>query len=344
MRNSVIVAGDAWIGSTVDSVIHGFKNIDWDVAGINPSNFISRANSRFSKIINKLVYRSAVHQYNDEIISLAISMRADVFLAVKGSYILSETIEELKSLGVVTVNYYPDVHFSFKQLNVDSLAKYDLFFTTKSFQLEYLRNLLGEEKVFFLHHGYSDYVHRPPVPQLLNSYVHDLVYIGTYSDSKKHFLESIKNEFTSINFSIYGNGWNKIGRSNLQKCIEGVALNSSAYARTINSSKINLAIHSGVVDSSGWEDLVSTRTFEIPACKGFMLHVDSKEVNELFNTDSEISTFHDEMTLCEKIEEFLTDDSRRNEMTELAYQRCVPNYGYNYRVKAISNKLQNLLT
>ena len=74
----------------------------------------------------------------------------------------------------------------------------------------------------------------------------------------------------------------------------------------------------GVADETQWKDLVSTRTFEIPACKGFMLHVDNSEVREFFET------FHNTYRLFTK----LADDEKLLLSTCGTIERCFDAIAY----------------
>jgi spore maturation protein CgeB len=113
------------------------------------------------------------------------------------------------------------------------------------------------------------------------------------------------------------------------------------YAQLVSAAKINLAIHMGTADGSGWQDLVSTRSFELPACKGFMLHVDNEEIRQLYDVGQEIDVFSSADDLCEKIRFYLDNDSIRLQMVEKAYHRCVPAYSYDQRARGIAKFIEN---
>jgi spore maturation protein CgeB len=112
-----------------------------------------------------------------------------------------------------------------------------------------------------------------------------------------------------------------------------------SYARILQRARINIGIHSGPSGPFGWQDLVSTRTFEIPACKGFMLHIDNEGVRTLFEPGVEIDVFSTPDNLCEKIDYYLVRGLLRREMIERAYERCVPAYSYDMRAAAIADTL-----
>jgi spore maturation protein CgeB len=129
----------------------------------------------------------------------------------------------------------------------------------------------------------------------------------------------------------------------LKRCALGHVLTGDFYAHALQHSRINVAIHGGPAGLFGWQDLVSTRTFEIPACKGFMLHIDNAEVRCLFKPGGEIDVFANEDELIEKIDYYLARATLRCAMIERAYRRCVPAYGYDARAEVISRRVMALL-
>lgn len=332
---SALMAGDPWLGSTTYSILHGMKSLGWDVLNINPTNYIKTSGSISMKIVNRLTHQLSVDEYNVNVIRMLKVTKPDVFIVVKGNYLKSETIEEIRYMGIITVNYYPDVHFSFRTLDRKSIVNYDHIFTTKSYHVDYLVATANTSSVHYLPHGYSDDFHMPPV-RTANKET-DILYVGTYNAEKKEWLEEVKKHFPSLKLTIYGGSWRENTKnSNLAESVVGSPIFGYKYCEIINSCKINLAIHMGATDTSGWKDLVSTRTFEIPACKGFMLHVDNMEVREFFEPKKEIDVFSNPEELFEKIELYIGNNKLRDNMVESAYRRCVPAYGYNQRAKVIS--------
>ncbi|HET6513543.1 MAG TPA: glycosyltransferase [Thermodesulfovibrionales bacterium] len=237
------------------------------------------------------------------------------------------------------VNYFPDCRMSYPGFDESILCGYDRIFTTKSFHVDYLKDRLGPDKVQFLHHGYMTGVHAPPdlSAPLFNT---DILYIGNHSLEKESWLFSVKRRFPRLRIKIFGNRWQNAHCSTiLGESVTGGPVYGRDYAAAIHSAKINLGIHMGITDSSGWYDRVSTRTFEIPACKGFMLHVDNEEVRQLFVPGVEIDVFKNIEELFEKIEYYLVRDDIRREMVERAYNRCVPAYSYDARARVIADWL-----
>lgn len=108
-------------------------------------------------------------------------------------------------------------------------------------------------------------------------------------------------------------------------------------AELIQRSRISLAIQASPEGAMGWRDNVSTRTFEIPACKGFMLHEDNDEVRELFEPGAEFDVFSTADELAEKIEFYLESPQERREIARRGFERCVPKYSYYQRMAEMIN-------
>jgi spore maturation protein CgeB len=338
-KSNIVIAADSWFGSTTFGVAQGFRRMGWEVTEVSQSTSFVKGRSLPARIIGRLSKSINVALYNREILQAVDQLDAKVFLTVKGNNIKPETLKILESRGVKSINYYPDFRFSYDSVDKSTFSLYSLFITTKSFQLEALSKMMDKEKIHFLHHGYCSDVHYPPEESMLNQAdVPDVLYVGTYTLHKeKLFIELIK-ACPDLRFQIYGNGWNHSKCSEILKpCLANRPVYAMNYSQLVNAAKINLAIHMGEADDTGWQDLVSTRSFELPACKGFMLHVDNPEIRQLYDVGQEIDVFSSVDDLCEKIRFYLANDLLRVKMVEKAYKRCVPAYSYDQRTREIAS-------
>ncbi|MBV5329442.1 MAG: glycosyltransferase [Chlorobium sp.] len=336
----IVMAGNFSGLSTEFGLANGFAKLGWHVQQVDRTEYFGQSVGKFARVISRLKLPLAIRRYNKAIIEAVKAVKPHFFLTVKGSYITATTLACVRRLGAFTINYYPDLHFKHPGVNEDDFVHYDLFITTKSFQVDYLVRKLGVDRVAFLHHGYVAGFHEPPAQVDLSAEAADIVYIGNHSKEKEQWLRVVKERFPKANFKIYGNRWSTIADKEIfGSSIMGVPVHGKDFAKAIFSAKINLAIHMGMVGNSEWADLVSTRTFEIPACKGFMLHIDNEEIRQLFTPGVEIDVFKNMGELCEKIDFYLSHDNSRRAMLEKAYQRCVPAYSYDERAHAIADRL-----
>jgi len=201
-----------------------------------------------------------------------------------------------------------------------------------------LKRQLDPRRLAFLHHGYSSHVHFPRSGVFSeDEYVCDVGYVGAYSPYKARWLLAVARRLPGVHLRIMGRGWRRPTRNTeLERYVLGHQLIGDSYCRALQHSRINIAIHFGPAQRGEWQDNVSTRTFEVPACKGFMLHIDNPEVRDLFAPGREIDVFSTEHELCEKVRYYLARPALRREMIEHAYERCVPAYSYDARAREIA--------
>jgi hypothetical protein len=316
---------------------NGFEAMGWKVYPIDLGSFSIKSESLVARIYKRLRKPVSIQQYNQAIRDCVSAMKPTAFLTVKGSNVSRETLEFIRAAGIASINYYPDAHFNHPGVDESLFSFYDRFYTTKSFQVDYLKRLLDPDRIEFMHHGFLQTFHTPPVTEPSEKFSTDIVYIGNHSLEKERWLAAIQQSAPKAQMKIYGNRWgNNASKKILGPSICCGPVYGSDYAAAIYGAKINLGIHMGVLDQSGWYDLVSTRTFEIPACKGFMLHIDNSEIRQLFTPGVEIDVFNNVDELCEKIDLYLSHNDLRLNMVESAFKRCVPAYSYDERARAIA--------
>lgn len=333
----MLFAGTFWSGSTEAGLARGFRENGWLVQEVEKSHFGVQPNGHLLlRIASQISRNLAGKQYRQKILSECKAMRPDIFFTVKGIDIDVDILCEIKSLGTRVVMYYPDVDFYHKNVFIDSFNEYDLFITTKSFQLDFLSELLSPKRVSYVPHGFLPTVHYPVFKTISeNDLVTDLVHAGNHSSHKQNWLEKAAIDLPDVSFRIIGNNWRKSVHSGplLTSDMPGPRT-GIAYAEAIQTARINLAVHMGPT-KSGWQDLVSTRTFEIPACRGFMLHIDNEEIREFYKPGVEIDVFQSHDELADKVRFYLARPDTRAKMIDRAYERCVPNYSYDKLAQSV---------
>lgn len=338
----MVFAGSFWTGSSESGLSAGFRDLGWLVQEVDQRDFgVQAGGDLLLRAAARLTRRMAEDAYRQKLLDVCQALKPDVFLTVKGVGVTAELLRKVKDLGARAVMYYPDVHFAHPGVAVDSFNEYDLFVTTKTFQVEQLTKRLGTDRVAHVPHGYVGAVHQPLFETFAESdHQSDVLYIGNHSGFKQQWLESLVRRDHRLDLRIVGGRWRTKATSGplADKDIND-ARTGLAYAREIQSARINIALHMGPT-ASGWGDLVSTRSFEIPACRGFMLHIDNPEIRNLFNPGVEIDVFATPEELADKIAFYLPRPELRARMIERAYARCVPAYSYN----ACSTAIQNVMS
>lgn len=341
-RPLMVFAGQFWAGASERGLSDGFRDLGWAVQEIDQRDCgVRPGKNPLLRVVSRLTRRMAEEAFREKLLEECRTLKPDIFLTVKGVGITADFLQEIRQSGARTVMYFPDFHFDHPGVSVESFAGYDLFVTTKTFQLDYLGNLLGRERVAYVPHGFSGRVHGPVYSAMPESgFAADVLHAGNHSVWKQRWLEGAAAALPDASFRIVGNRWREnvsggaLVRSDMSDARLGIG-----YSRAIQTARINIAVNMGPTES-GWEDRVSTRTFEIPACKGFMLHVDSEEVRTFFEPGVEIDVFSTPEDLADKIGFYLARPELRAQMIERAYARCVPAYSYAARAKEIAGRLE----
>ncbi len=333
----VLMANAFYHGATGEALAHGLRALGADVQNVDYQPHFVISPGLLLRAAARALRGASTDSFNAAILQAADMIEPQLFLTVKGLYVKPETLTALKRRGVRTAMYYPDLHFGHAGLSEESLGLYDLFFTTKSFHVPYLSRRFGAERVRYLPHGYSPLAHQPRLTAVAEAdYRVDVAYVGNHSPYKALWLEAVARRLPSVTMTIVGNRWAEAcAGTALEPFVLGHELVGDFHARVVQTSRINIAIHSGPDGPHGWEDLVSTRTFEIPASKGFMLHIDNPEVRDFFEPGREIDVFADPDQLCERIATWLARPDDRRAMIEAAFARCVPAYSYYARAESL---------
>src|SRR5205823_9111217 len=108
-----------------------------------------------------------------------------------------------------------------------------------------------------------------------------------------------------LDLHIYGSRWESARSTELRPRIRGVPIYGSQYAKAARAARICLGIMSGKVEGVTQGDETTTRSFEIPACGGFMLHERTSEILELYEEGREVACFGSAEELAFKIDHYL---------------------------------------
>ncbi len=344
----ILYLGENWYGSCARACCYALRRAGCDVTDIDVQTIVPQWRRRSNRGILRLLHSRIVREYNQLILDTAAQARPDILLAFKGSFVESRTLEVLRETGIVLYNYYPDTSpYAHDPYLAASIRAYDCIFYTKNFWTKNLPPGLEGRQLVFVPHGYDADVHRllPLNDADIARYGHDVTVIATHTAYKEKLLSELVQRLPELDLHIYGNGWRERSRSpELKSCIYGVALYGSDYARVIRTARICLAVTSGRVQGVVYGDETTTRTFEIPACGGFMLHERTPELQEFFDEGKEVACFGSAEELAEKIQYYLAHPEQREAIARAGRARCVPAYSYDNRVREILEYHRNRTT
>ena len=339
MSLRVLYLGENWYGSCARACCYALRRMGCDVTDVDIQTFLPTVRRLSSRASLKILRGRLVQEYNEMILDVASRFEPDLLLAFKGPFLEYGTMQVLRNLGVSMYNYYPDTSaFAHGQWLKRSLPEYDCVFYTKPFWDKDVRSQVSLRQSIFLPHGYDPEVHRSweVDSRDFHQYQHDVSVMATHTPYKETVLEELVSLKPEIDLRIWGNLWAEHCRSpRLKKFIQGMSVIGTSYAKAIKLARINLAIMSGIVQGASQGDETTTRTYEIPACGGFMLHERSEEVLDLFEEGKEIACFGSVQEMVEKIDYYLAHSDERRAIALAGHERCVPAYSYDNRMAEI---------
>jgi spore maturation protein CgeB len=333
----ILTSGESWWGATGRGYTISLRDLGHEVGEVNVDHYVPQWRKRSSRLLLRLVLPIAVREFNEEILRQAHEMHPHIFLAFKGPYILAATLRELRARGVQLYNYYQDTSaFAHGPILPRALPEYDCIFYSKPFWDTDVRKHIKLKRTVYLNHGYDDYLSKPwPLTERDQIFEADVVVIGNQTGYKEQILGELLRLRPNLNLKIWGNRWENCRNPQILECWQRGPLTGQAYYRALQAARINLAITSGIVKGASRGDYTTGRTFQIPACKGFMLHERNDEVLDLFEEGKEIACYASVPELAEKIDYYLAHQEERTAIAAAGYRRCVPAYSDTTRLRSL---------
>lgn len=337
MSLRTLFLGENWYGGCARACCYALRRLGCDVTDIDVQTIIPQWRQRSNRAIARLLQPRIVREYNQLILDCASQIRPDILLAFKGTAVTAATLRKLRFSGIALYNYFPDtIPSEHGNILAEAIHEYDCVFYTKKFWDANPPDGLGKRRLVFLPHGYDPEVHR--IMELdardVSELTHDVTVIASHTAYKEKLLRGLLGLMPNLDLHIYGDRWTDPPCAPELRChIRGMALVGSQYAKAIRAARINLAITSwtGRIEV----DETTTRTFEIPACRGFMLHERTPELLDLYEEGREVTAFGSVEELASKIEYYLAHPEEREAIARAGHVRCVPAYSYDSRVKEI---------
>jgi hypothetical protein len=335
----VLVIRENWLGNTGLSAFDALLRAGTWAAAICEREYVPiewRCSSM--RVLGRLLRKPAVAEFNRALIQAAKELNPDVLLAVKGTLVKAGTLRLLRGMGIACYCFYPDISFAAESAYLhEAIREYDWVFTTKSFGMRDLE-ALGQKKSSFLPHAYDPVVHQPrqPTPELVKDLGCDLSFIGTWSAKKERVLEQFVSMRPHVNVKIWGNYWQRLPRSSpLYSRATFKPITGIGYASAISCSKINLGLlYEGPTDASSG-DLITSRTFHIPACGGLLLHERTADLLRFFEEGISCMCFEGADELASKVDQLLADEGLRARVARRGREVVTAAHSWDHRIRTI---------
>jgi spore maturation protein CgeB len=278
---------------------------------LDEADFIKTSRSIAERIADRVAGRplSGYQQLNRAIVEQAAAFAPDMILIGKGRWFTPAALEAAaKVSGAMLVNWATDDPFnridSSREL-LKSIPLYDLYVCTKRDIMDDVRRA-GCANVAYVRFGYKPAVHLPEAPashEERERFACDVMFVGGCDAHRSAYFEALIRAMPAVKLRLYGAYWERVRA--LRPYARGFAV-ARDYRLAVGGAKITV----NLVRRANRDDHVM-RTFEIPACGGFMLTERSSTHQELFVEDREAAFFDSPDELTAKVRGYLGRDEDR---------------------------------
>lgn len=280
-----------------------------------------------SQLARKITFRLAagphIDRMNRDLLHLAEREQVDLVWADKLLGMQPRTLKRLRQKGVATISYMIDNAFGPRRdpgwrLYRRCIPLYDLHVTQREVSLQQYK-ARGARDVMKIQTAYEPTIHYPPPPGWSDTdRDRGVSFIGTPYDQRARFMARLWKEAALPVIVSGASMWNAaLGPEDAQAIYRDGELFQDRYREAIWRSKINLSF----LTHSNQDEFVH-KSFEIAACRGFLLAERSAGHSERFVEDQEAVFFSSYEECVEKIRRYLPDEQARERIAAAGCARA----------------------
>jgi len=278
-----------------------------------------------ARIAGKTRWPTDLWGENRQLLDMARRHRPDVVLVENRSIIRRRTLRQVREeTGAALAYLCPDDSLA-RQNRIkwkrDAFPEWDLYFTTKSFNVEELRER-GVRRPLLIGNIFSPELHRPLTPAEVGPEfeAYDVVFVGVYEQERALSLRRLQDAGLSV--IVYGPDAGAIQGRWSSLAGSGIALRPPVwgedYVRALHRGRIVL----GFLRKSQ-RDLITQRSIEVPAMARPMLAEKTEEHDRHFADGLEYVGFTDEADMIAKAKALIADPARRKAIGAAGRRRCL---------------------
>jgi spore maturation protein CgeB len=286
------------------------------------------------RVANRIRPHPDFHGANLRALWAAGKRNFDLVWIDKGLAIGPATLDRLRALlpRARFVSYSPDDMLNPGNQSpryLESIGRYDVHITTKSYNVPELVQI-GAKEVVFVDNAFDPATHRPI--QLSREeaarFAAQVGFVGWFEEERADWIYRLA--VAGIPVTVRGPDWARFKKSHPLLQVFDTFVGDDEYARILSATKINLGFLRKIN-----RDLQTTRSVEIPACRAFMLGERTGEHLRLFEEGKEAEFFASFEELLAKCRYYLSHDLERRRIAAAGYRRCHAGYSNQQRLSGI---------
>ncbi len=344
----ILYVGDLGAGQLSLTRCLALEAIGADVRRYDFHHYVERLRTNLLlRVIKQFARAPLMRGLNQGLLRAFDEAQPDVVYVDKGVDIERRTLQSMRRRGealgrpVILVHFHPDSafhHWLLTRAFEASLLEYDIHLCPHPFVLDEYRRR-GVERALFIPYGFDPQAHFREVrfSEVADSERRDVVFVGRWEDRRSEWFDPLAR--SGVRVHVWGPGWQ--GHTvDAGLIYEGEYADFAEQRQIFGSARITLGLLS-ITHSGGH----TTRTFEVPACGGFMLTDRTRGQAQYFEEGREMACFDSPEELHEKVLYYLEHDDEREAIRAAGQQRCVSSgYEYEGRMRDILNEIERVRT
>lgn len=252
--------------------------------------------------------------------------------------LLPEAIGTLSAAGrTLTYNWFCDDHWRFDSFSRHWAPHFNFVSTTVAAALPEYR-AAGIANVLLTQWAAEVHRYKPAGLPL----AHDVTFVGQNYGDRAALIRDLRR--AGFDVKTWGTGWavptwqRKILAQPVLRPVGGAALlerrdrvtrcTQDEMVAVFEQSRVSLNLTGA---SSGSENQIKGRTFEIPACRGLLLTGPAAELHEFYEPGTEALEYHNPSELPELCARVLRDERWRDNICDAGYRRTLAEHTYRQR-------------
>ncbi len=245
-----------------------------------------------------------------------IKNRFDYMLVIKGKTINSLVIKQAASMGIQTINWFPDCQHIEEWIKKNADA-YNFFFNCCLDMITGLKKI-NDNSFYLAYAGEADKELRILPKQ------YDVTFVGQYTKRREKYFTPLK----TLGLNIWGySGWRT---STLAKYFRG-KLSIQEMKTVFRKSKI--VVNMTTADDDKGFIAANLRNFEVTGVGTFLLSQGNEALRQLFTDRKEIVCFTNPRDLMQKASYYLAHKREREKIAQAGWEKTLKDHTYEKRLQ-----------
>jgi len=273
---------------------------------------------------------------NRGLVETARREAVDAVVVTGGDRILAETVDRIRSMGIVTALWTTDPPRG-RMPHLEAAPRYDHVFCQGSEFVDLLRER-GIDSARWLPVGCEPESHHPVAltDGERRLYGSDVVFVGSHYPERETLFEAL----ADLDLALWGPGWENLRASSpLREKVRKAHTVPWEWLRIYSASRIVLATHYHDPNGRFAVHQASPRVFEVLACGGFLITDRQRDVFDLFVDGVHLVGFDDAEDLRSKVRHYLDRPEERQAIAARGFEEAVARHTYVHRLEELVGRI-----